>query len=1234
MKKLLIGLGILLVVVIAALLVGPSFVNWNDHKAKIIAAVHDATGRQLAIDGDISLAILPAPALSVRDIRLAGLSDAEEMLTLKALEVRLALAPLISGKIQVTSVRLIQPTIVLEALPEGRANWQFQPPGDKATTGANSGTDGADPGIALSLDKISVENAVLIYRDRSSGETASEERIEQIDLTGAAGSMQGPFEFKGTAMARSLPLTFDISLDQFGADKPTGVRLTLKLDGDKAGLVFSGRVDTSGEMPQVSGNVELSSPNVAAAQGTFVQAGQPLAILQQALLVKASLEASADAVAINDIDLTFGPLQASGAVNASLGEEPSYDVALAIGRLDVDRLLQGIAETDASASTDTVKKTNDGAKTPGSQAPPAIPVIPANISGSIAVTVEGLKYRHGVVSQVQLDASIEGGALRLERLSALLPGGSDLRLSGDGGAVDGVPQFNGKVELASNNMRGLLAWLDANPTSIPPGRLANLILTSNFNVNQQQAQISNMNLRLDSTTVEGAATVLLQARPSFGLALNIDRINLDGYLPAKSAAAAQKDPSPAKQKPTDETDETGLAAGSLAVLDQFDSNVVLNVGELTYNATPVRGLSVEFGLAAGKMTVRRAAVRDLAGANLLFSGTAAGFAGQPEGKGKLRVRAKYVDGLVRLAGIELPLPPKRLKGLTLDGNVDGDMTRLNFDLISSLSGLSGKTNGHVADLDGAMSLDVAVSLKHGSLAGLSRTFDLGIKPLARADTKLSIQGSVKGKLNGGADALTVDLKAALAGGEVQAKGQIGNLDSTAKMNISANAAHKDLVSLLAALGRRYHAQGQSPGAVSIAANVQGSGDQFSLSDLKGQIGTITLAGTGGVRLDGPRPMVTADLQAGDVVLDHFLDVTGSKSSGRNGRGGSEAKGSGGSQRRRGDERWSRDAIDLSALQSVDAKISLKGKRLVFQRYPFEEPRLQLSINDGVMRVEELSGRLFQGNVGLRATLNSRPVPGLGLSVQLQGADINQAMRTALEMDQVTGRLDFSGQFQTVGSSQWDLVNALSGQAKVHAENGVIRGFDMKNFSQRLGNLNNAPDFVNLAQRAFSGGETRYRNVDGNWQIKNGVARTQDMLASLDASRATVKGAVNLPEWQMDLRAVLSLIEHRNAPDLGAHLFGPLDQPRHNLKTAKLERWLLARLGRELLGDKAKSGGLGKFLDSVTGGGGRAPSNVPQPSGVQPSQPQTSQPAPPTEQPAEKVDPRQQLLQGLFKALKK
>ncbi|MDA1098335.1 MAG: AsmA family protein [Proteobacteria bacterium] len=1212
MKKLLISVITVLVVLIAVAVIGPSFINWNDHKAKIIAAVRDATGRELAIDGDISLSILPAPALSARDVRLAGLPDAgsADMLTLKALEIRLALAPLISGEFQVTSVRLIQPRLVLEVLQDGRANWQFQS-ASSSTQSVDSNTAMADigandPGLALSFDKLAVEDAHLIYRDRRTG---VEERLEQIDLDGSAASLQGPFRFKGKATVRNLPLNFDLSVDGIAVGQPIGVRLDLKLAGDKAAIGFSGRIKGLETAPRLSGHLNVSAPNVAALQNAMRQAPAAGAIFKQSLQLKASVEASANAVTLNAIDLAFGPLQASGAITASLGEEPSYDLALAIGHLDLDRLLGGMTNTDPSPA----KKSSRETAVVGST---ILPAIPKNLRAGVVVTIEGLRYRGGVVSQVQLDAMAENGILRLERLSALLPGGSDLRLSGEAQTVDGGPRFDGKVELASNNLRGLLGWLNINPTAVPASRLATMVLTSDFNVTPQQAQIGNMNLRMDGTVIDGAATILLQARPSFGLALNIDRVNLDGYLPSAGAGGgpAQRSGDDAKSR-HESADEKPI--NPLAILNKFDSNFILNIGELAYNAAPIRGLSVELSLAAGKLTVQRAAVLDLAGANVFFSGSGQDFAGKPAGKMKLRVRAKSVDGLAQLAGIELPVPPKRLQGLTLDGQIEGNADRLNFEIKATLAGLLGAASGNASDLMGPPKADLNLELSHKSLAALARTFDLGIKPLARSDTPVSLRGSAKGNLQ----ALALDLVLQLAGGQVTAKGAIDALNKAARFDLTAKAAHQDLVLLLAALGREFDAGRKSPGAVTLATRIRGGGDAFELQEVQGKIGGITLTGNGGVGLAGSRPMLTANLQAGEILVDHFLAA--GQTSGGNADGPNSRRIS--SKRGQGDDRWSREAIDLSALQGLDANINLTAERLVFRRYPFEEPRLHLTVTDGVLRIEDLTGRLFEGNVGLRATLNSRPLPSLGLSIQLQGADINQAMRTALEMDQLTGKLDFTGQFQTAGSSQWDLVNALSGQATVKAANGLIRGFDMKGFSERLGQLNNTPDFLNLVQRAFAGGETHYQSLDGNWTIANGVAETKDTKAMMDASEATVKGTVHLPAWKLDLRTVMRLTEHRNAPDMGVHLYGPLDQPRHDLKTAELERWLLARLGQELLGKKIKTNDLGKLLDAVTGTG-RSQSGT--------SQPTTAQPAQPAESPPKATDPKQRLLKDLFKALRK
>jgi uncharacterized protein involved in outer membrane biogenesis len=58
-KKLFVGFAGLVVVLVAAALIVPSFINWNEYKGEITAEVEKRTGRTLVIGGDIGLTLLP-----------------------------------------------------------------------------------------------------------------------------------------------------------------------------------------------------------------------------------------------------------------------------------------------------------------------------------------------------------------------------------------------------------------------------------------------------------------------------------------------------------------------------------------------------------------------------------------------------------------------------------------------------------------------------------------------------------------------------------------------------------------------------------------------------------------------------------------------------------------------------------------------------------------------------------------------------------------------------------------------------------------------------------------------------------------------------------------------------------------------------------------------------------------------------------------------------------------------
>ena len=127
MKKVLIGLGAVIVVLVIAALVVPMLIPVDTYKGRLLAAIQDATGREARIDGDFGFSILPNVQFTAGKVSLANAKGAspDKMVTLDNLKVRVAVMPLLSGNVQIDSFVLDKPVINLSVDKNGVPNWQF-----------------------------------------------------------------------------------------------------------------------------------------------------------------------------------------------------------------------------------------------------------------------------------------------------------------------------------------------------------------------------------------------------------------------------------------------------------------------------------------------------------------------------------------------------------------------------------------------------------------------------------------------------------------------------------------------------------------------------------------------------------------------------------------------------------------------------------------------------------------------------------------------------------------------------------------------------------------------------------------------------------------------------------------------------------------------------------------------------------------------------------------------------
>src|SRR5215469_10228499 len=163
-------IGGIVVLLLVAVAIAIRSVDVREFVAPLQQRVKAATGRDLAIRGDISLKFGLEPKLVIDDVALSNASWAKQpqMISAKQIEAQIALLPLLHKRFEVVSFKLISPAIDLETDPGGKGNWEFPALGGSPRAGApapSGGTLGA-----FAVGDLAISDGALTYRDGRTGE--------------------------------------------------------------------------------------------------------------------------------------------------------------------------------------------------------------------------------------------------------------------------------------------------------------------------------------------------------------------------------------------------------------------------------------------------------------------------------------------------------------------------------------------------------------------------------------------------------------------------------------------------------------------------------------------------------------------------------------------------------------------------------------------------------------------------------------------------------------------------------------------------------------------------------------------------------------------------------------------------------------------------------------------------------------------------------------------------------
>ncbi len=369
MKKLLIGVGVVIVLLIVVVLVAPMFIPIDWVKEQIVAQVKESTGRDLKLDGDVSVSLLPTTSVEVTDVALSNRpgSDVTDMVTLKGLELDVGLFPLIDGQLEINRFVLIEPDIYLEVDQQGQGNWVFEGQGGETTTaddtsGDTSSGGGADLG-SIKLGDVRIENGRLTYADLATGETTV---ISDLNITFDLPDMDSPFVGDGSLTFNDQPVTFTVSTGApaaLNAGQP--VDASFELTSDSVTTTFNGTMAT-GNGPALNGQLDLQIPSLP---GLVAWVAEPLpddTPAPEAITITGQLDLAAARYAFNSASIKIDEMTTEGdmAVDMS-GAKPMVTASLAVDHINLNPYM-GDTAGDGEASGDS-GGTADGGDTGGQQ---------------------------------------------------------------------------------------------------------------------------------------------------------------------------------------------------------------------------------------------------------------------------------------------------------------------------------------------------------------------------------------------------------------------------------------------------------------------------------------------------------------------------------------------------------------------------------------------------------------------------------------------------------------------------------------------------------------------------------------------------------------------------------------------------------------------------------------------------------------------------------------------------
>jgi AsmA protein len=594
-KKIAFGIAALLAVLLLVVVYLAVTFNPNDYKPTVIQLVKDKKQRTLDIKGDIKLSFWPKIGADLGEITLSEHQSDKQFAAIKSAKVALAVLPLLKKQIVVDTVYLDGAQVNVIQHADGSFNFDD----------LLSKEEEESQQINFDVQGVKITNTQASFSNEGTGAKYS---VDQFNLTTGQVALKKPFD---------VATDFHLVANQPAVDAKAAIKANIMADPEGKHFVVKGLdaqlkgalLDGQDVTVTAQGSVDVDAAKTAldvsglklAMQGDFKGTQRDVSVQASALKVNPTL-ISSDKVLLSlkqkdangDVDLAVVLAELKGNQQAVESKGITADVNVNAGARKVEghfaspvkaNLADLIFEVPALAGKFDIKD-------------PALPIgamqgqfklaANANVKQEQVKTTFDLSLAetklNGDVSVAGFSTPHIGFKLHADtlNLNALL-GNAGGKKEAAAASTKASSKADKPADLSALKTLFLDGSINIGKILYSPYTLSGLNV--GIKADGQKLALQGLDVKLDDTRIQGNVGVSQFSKPLYTFDLNIDKLDLNRYLPAAEAKAGD-------DKPAEKTADKGEQPIDLSALKALNAQGNIRVGWLKYGKTEAKNLNI------------------------------------------------------------------------------------------------------------------------------------------------------------------------------------------------------------------------------------------------------------------------------------------------------------------------------------------------------------------------------------------------------------------------------------------------------------------------------------------------------------------------------------------------------------------------------------------------------------------------------------------------------------------